>query len=98
MIYNNRLKEVLRLSGLQEQLDREDRSLSLYSLRHYYCYLRLINKTEIHLLAKNMGTSVGNIESTYGHINTELHADELTKGMGSLARTETNVQTMVAEE
>ena len=81
MIMNNRLKQVLKASGLQEQLDKQNRSYSLYSFRHYFCYLRLLNNVPIHLLAKNMGTSVGNIESTYGHINTQLHADELTQGM-----------------
>ena len=94
MIYNNRLKDVLRLSGLQEQLDREDRSLSLYSLRHYYCYLRLIHKVPIHLLAENMGSSVFHLQRTYGHINTQLHSEVLTSGMGILSRTDTSIQTL----
>jgi integrase len=98
MIMNNRLKDTLVASGLQEQLDKQDRSLSLYSFRHYYCYLRLIHKVPIHLLAENMGTSVNHIERTYGHINTQLHADVLTSGMGVLTRTETNITTLTAPE
>ena len=41
-----------------------------------------------------MGTSVSKIESTYGHINTELHAAELTKGQGIIKRTETSLETL----
>ena len=41
-----------------------------------------------------MGTSVQKIESTYGHINTELHAEVLTKGQGIIKRTETNLSTL----
>ena len=53
-----RLKATLISSGVQEELDKEDKSISPYSFRHYYAYLRLINKVPIHLLAENMGTSV----------------------------------------
>ena len=45
-----------------------------------------------------MGTSVSKIESTYGHINTELHAEELTKGQGIIKRTETSLQTLPTVE
>ena len=38
-----------------------------------------------------MGTSVDKIEKTYGHINTQLHADVITKGQGILRSTETNI-------
>ena len=89
-----RLKETLVASGIQEELDKEGKSITPYSFRHFYAYLRLINKVPIHLLAKNMGTSVQKIESTYGHINTELHAEVLTKGQGIIKRTETNLATL----
>ena len=94
MIMYQRLKDTLVASGLQEELDKEDKSITPYSFRHFYAYLRLINKVPIHLLAKNMGTSVQKIESTYGHINTELHAEVLTKGQGIIKRTETNLSTL----
>ncbi len=41
-----------------------------------------------------MGTSVQKIESTYGHINTELQADVITKGQGIIKRTETILDTL----
>ena len=94
MIMYQRLKKTLVASGVQEELDREGKRISPYSFRHYYAYLRLINKVSIHLLAKNMGTSVAKIESTYGHINTELHAEELTIGQGIIKRTETSLETL----
>ena len=84
-----RLKETLVASGLQKDLTEENRSLSLYSFRHFYAYQRLIHGVSIHLLAKNMGTSVDKIERTYGHINTELHSNEITRNQGFLKRTET---------
>ena len=89
-----RLKKTLVTSQVQETLDKQSKSISLYSFRHFYCYLRLLNKVPIHLLAKNMGTSVQKIESTYGHINTELQADVITKGQGIFKRTETTLETL----
>jgi len=94
MIMHQRLKKTLEASGVQDQLDKEGKSITLYSFRHFYCYLRLINKVPIHILAKNMGTSVQKIESTYGHINTELQADVITKGQGIIKRTETILDTL----
>tara|TARA_B100001094_G_scaffold251555_1_gene249408 strand:- start:472 stop:618 length:147 start_codon:yes stop_codon:yes gene_type:complete len=41
-----------------------------------------------------MGTSIQKIESTYGHINTELHANVITAGQGIIKRTETSLQTL----
>ena len=39
----NRLKFVLKDSGLQEELDTEGKAISLYSFRHWYCYMRILN-------------------------------------------------------
>ena len=99
MIMNNRLKATLESSGMKETLAKESRSISLYSFRHFYAYLRLINEVPIHLLAENMGTSVFHLERTYGHINTQLQAGIITKNMGFLGRTETDLvmETVSAE-
>ena len=54
----------------------------LYSLRHTYATLALTHdKTEIHTLAKQMGTSVGMIEKHYSHLDAvkavhQLRGDE----------------------
>lgn len=93
MIMYQRLKKTLVASGLQEEMDKEGRNITPYSFRHYYAYLRLINGVSIHLLAQNLGTSIQKIESTYGHINTEIHAGEITKGQGIIKNTETRLET-----
>ncbi len=80
MVFHNRLKKVLLDSGLQDEFDAEDKRVSLYSFRHLYACWRLrFGNTPIHLLAKQMGTSVGKIESTYGHIMVLEQADQITK-------------------
>ena len=38
------------------------------------------------LVAKNMGTSLLQLEKTYGHIDTEISAAELIKGQGYQSR------------
>ena len=93
MIMYQRLKKTLIDSGIQKDLDKAGKSISPYSFRHWYAYMRLIHGVSIHLLAQNMGTSVGKIESTYGHIDTELHSDEITKGQGIIKSTETSILT-----
>ena len=66
--------------GLQDEFDAENKSVSLYSFRHQYACWRLrFGDVPIHLLAKQMGTSVGKIESTYGHIMVLEQADQITK-------------------
>jgi integrase len=83
----NRLKEVFRESGLQEEFDKENKNVSLYSFRHQYACWRLrYGDVPIHLLAKQMGTSVSKIESTYGHIMVVEQADQITKNQEYLRR------------
>lgn len=49
-----------------------------YSLRHTYATFALEHdKTEIHLLAEHMGTSVGMIEDHYSHLNVLRAIDQL---------------------
>ena len=87
MIMYNRLKEVFRDSGLQEEFDKENKNVSLYSFRHQYACWRLrYGDVPIHLLAKQMGTSVSKIESTYGHIMVVEQADQITKNQEYLRR------------
>lgn len=50
-----------------------------YSLRHTYATLRLEAGIPIQLLAKQMGTSVKNIEDIYGHINLKDQVDKLAR-------------------
>jgi len=83
-----RLKEVLKASGLQEELDVEGKSISLYSFRHQYACWRLrYGDVPIHLLAKQMGTSIQKIDQTYGHIEVEQQAEAITKAQDHIKRT-----------
>ncbi|WP_269615224.1 tyrosine-type recombinase/integrase [Prochlorococcus marinus] len=84
----NRLKFVLKDSGLQEELDIDGKAISLYSFRHTYACWRLrYGDVPIHLLAKQMGTSIQQIENTYGHIAVEKQADLITKAQEQIKRT-----------
>lgn len=79
----NRLRKVLVLSGLQEELDKENKRINLYSARHTYITWRLrYGDVPMHLLAKAAGTSVTMIEKTYSHISVEKQADVLTRAQG----------------
>jgi hypothetical protein len=47
-------------------------------LRHTYATLELIeNKTDVHTLAKQMGTSIGMIEKHYSKLTATMAADKL---------------------
>jgi len=80
----NRLKKVLECSGVQEELDRTNRSICLYSQRHFYVTLRLRNGLNIHLLSKQIGSSVHFIETNYSHIQIESNTDKITQGMAKI--------------
>ena len=77
-----RFQYVLDHSGLTEQLQKEGRHLTLYSTRHTYTTFRLQDaNVDIHLLAKNLGTSVFYIEKTYSHIETAQNTRILNKNI-----------------
>lgn len=51
-----------------------------YSLRHYYATQRLLDGVQVYDLAKNMGTSVKQIENHYGHVLAIQKTQELIQG------------------
>jgi integrase len=79
-----RLANVLEWSGIQKELDKTNRKIVLYSQRHFYVTLRLRNGMNIHLLAKNIGSSVLYIEKNYSHIQIESNTDKITQGMAKV--------------
>jgi len=83
-----RLRRVLRESGLEEEFSRRGESISLYSFRHQYACWRLrYGDVPIYLLAKQMGTSIQKIEATYGHIEVEQQVEKITKAQGIIKQT-----------
>lgn len=69
------------LSPLDLSRDRHGRPRSLGSLRHTYAINQLVKlRTDIALLAKNMGTGVDVIENYYGkHLDPTMRANELVR-------------------
>jgi hypothetical protein len=59
---------------------------SLYALRHYYATQALLRKTDIHLLARQMGTSPLMIHTFYSKITTRMMASELSGNANEMAR------------
>ena len=87
-----RLQEVLEKSGLQAELDKQSKKVSLYSSRHAYITWRLrYGNVPIHLVAKATGTSVQKIEQTYGHIEVERQAELLSRAQGRLLNAEVSL-------
>lgn len=69
-------KKLMRDSGLGLSAEGEHRTL--YSLRHTYATLELIeNKIDIHTLAKQMGNSAAMIERHYSKLTPTMVADKL---------------------
>ena len=83
-----RLKKVMHKSGLRDELAKDGKRISLYSFRHQYACWRLrYGDVPIHLLAKQMGTSIQKIEQTYGHIQVEQQAEVITKAQEHIKKT-----------
>lgn len=69
-------KRLMRDSGLGMNAEGEQRTL--YSLRHTYATLELIeNKIDIHTLAKQMGNSAAMIERHYSKLTPTMVAEKL---------------------
>ena len=98
MLYQ-RLQETIELSGLKEELDAINEHISLYSFRHQYIAWRLrYGGVPVHLIAKNCGTSIFQIESTYGHIETEKQIEIITKNQGISKKAEVELTTIVQDD
>jgi len=66
---------LLKDSGLT--YNKHGKKRSLYSLRHTYATFALINHVDIHILARQMGTSTYMIEKHYSHVIPSLSASQL---------------------
>ncbi len=73
---NGTFKRLMRDSGLLKNAEGQNRTL--YSLRHTYATLELLNnKTDIHTLSKQMGNSAAMIEKHYSKLTATMAANRL---------------------
>ena len=63
----------------------EQESCSLFSKT---CLCHLEHGVNIHMLCRNIGSSVTYVESTYSHVETAKSTEELTKGIGFIKKLE----------
>lgn len=73
--FNKTFSKVLKKLKLLN--DRWGKRRTVYSLRHFYCTQSLLSGVPIHVLAKNMGTSIAYIEQHYSHVLTIMQAKQL---------------------
>ena len=73
--FNAAFTRLLKSAGLL--VDRDGATRTLYSLRHTYATQELAVGTDIHTLARQMGTSVLMLERYYSKVSATLMADEL---------------------
>ena len=73
---NGTFRRLMRDSGLEK--NGEGQTRTLYSLRHTYATLELIeNRTDLHILAKQMGNSAVMIERHYSKLTATMAAERL---------------------
>ena len=73
--FNDTFDKLLRYAGLLH--DKTGQKRSLYSLRHTYATQELLSGTDIHTLAKQMGTSVRMLELHYSKLTATMAAERL---------------------
>jgi integrase len=74
--FNKAFERLLRSADLL--LDSSGDVRTLYSLRHTYATLELAAGTDLHTLARQMGTSVVMLEKFYSKLTATLQAEQLT--------------------
>ena len=73
---NGTFRRLMRDSDLEKGEDGQNRTL--YSLRHTYATLELIEKrTDIHTLSRQMGNGVAMLEKHYSKMTATMAADRL---------------------
>lgn len=73
---NGTFRRLMRDSGLA--MDRSGQTRTLYSMRHTYATLELLEKgTDIHTLSKQMGNSAAMLEKHYSKLTATLAAEKL---------------------
>ena len=58
-----------------------DKEISFYNLRHFYATMRLYAGVDSRSLCENLGCGLQYLEQHYGHLQTKMMRDKLTKGI-----------------
>jgi integrase len=69
-------RRLIVAAGLEKDMS-SGQTRSLYSLRHCYATFELLASTDIHTLARQMGTSVLMLEKHYSKLSATMAADKL---------------------
>ena len=69
-------KRLLAAAGLSKDMS-SGQERTLYSLRHTYATMELLAGTDIHTVARQMGTSVTMLERHYSKLTATLAAEQL---------------------
>lgn len=67
------------LDALEMTRDEFGQRLTLCSCRHFYITQRLLKGTDIHLLCRNCGTSIQQVERHYSHVLPRMRIEELIR-------------------
>ena len=74
-------------------LEKDGINRTLYSLRHFYITMRLSQDVSIHLLSKNVGSSIDMLERFYSHIITSDVSEQITKTTRTIRKKESHPTT-----
>ena len=69
---NGTFEILLKDSGLLR--DKHGEVRTLYSLRHTYATFQVLNGIDLHVLARQMGTSIAMLEKHYSHLIPAMKA------------------------
>ena len=75
--YYRSFQVMKKMSGL----DDWDKQISFYNLRHFYATMRLYAGVDSRSLCENLGCGLQYLEQHYGHLQTKMMRDTLTKGI-----------------
>lgn len=71
--------EFVKMIKFTKENERWGKKFVPYSLRHWYCSIRLLNGTSLYGLSQNMGVTEPYIRKHYSHYMTRYSSDDLMK-------------------
>jgi site-specific recombinase XerD len=90
---NQTFRSFMHYSGLLKDV-RTGQDRTLYSFRHMYATFEIVRGIDLHVLARQMGTSIAMLEQHYSHLIPRMVADKLAGEIHG--QRETNVRPELA--